>query len=213
MDYSLLVGVRTVALPAEELEATGEKSGNADSKDEDVNQESTPRTVMEDIIQFQHNSPLKSLANWRTPFLWMVVAETNDRDDAVETKHNGKAPIATRTTSGRIATILAKDDKEEGAEPSLKQQHLLKILALGVIDLLQSWDAAKRMARLVKFAESDKATVPPAKYGKRFLKQFQQRCQPIPTCVPKCHNASIKECVEVIKTSTRLDIEMHGLKV
>lgn len=234
MDYSLLVGLRTVALPSDDKEETEEQKENAE--DEDASKQLISTTaVMKDVVEFQRKSPLKSLANWQSPFLWTLrVVEENSRGGGEIAKEgNSVAPATnhsasgseitatTRSASGSEAIILATDEEED---PSQNTQHLLKIMALGVIDLLQDWNVSKRVARLVKIAEHDKATVPPIKYGKRFLERFQQRCRPIPGCVLEYHatdNAAMTkaadkssivfEGVEVTQTSSGLDIAMVGL--
>lgn len=62
MDYSLLVGVRTVALPVKEREDADEKKDNAEDEDAD-NKSISATAVMKDVVEFQRKSPLKSLAN------------------------------------------------------------------------------------------------------------------------------------------------------
>jgi hypothetical protein len=54
-------------------------------------------------------------------------------------------------------------------------------ISMGIIDFLQVWNAEKVVAMGVKFLETDKATVPPWAYGKRFVKQFAvERLKPLP---------------------------------
>ena len=40
---------------------------------------------------------------------------------------------------------------------------------VGIIDYLQDWNFMKEVAQCVKFAECNKATIPPKPYGDRFL--------------------------------------------
>lgn len=42
-----------------------------------------------------------------------------------------------------------------------------------IIDFLQKWTMGKRVARVLKFAECNKATVPPTIYAERFLRHFE----------------------------------------
>jgi hypothetical protein len=52
-------------------------------------------------------------------------------------------------------------------------------ISMGIIDFLQVWNAAKVVAMVVKFLKTDKATVPPRAYGKRFIQQLN-RLKPLP---------------------------------
>ena len=47
-------------------------------------------------------------------------------------------------------------------------------LRLGVIDFLSTWGLYKRAAYALKFAERNKATVPPATYAARFLAHVER---------------------------------------
>lgn len=49
------------------------------------------------------------------------------------------------------------------------------VLCIGIIDFLQKWTCGKRVARCLKFAECNKATVPPGIYAQRFLRHFEER--------------------------------------
>eukprot|EP00397_Hematodinium_sp_SG-2012_P006467 GEMP01006497.1.p1 GENE.GEMP01006497.1~~GEMP01006497.1.p1 ORF type:complete len:445 (+),score=74.35 GEMP01006497.1:115-1449(+) len=49
-----------------------------------------------------------------------------------------------------------------------------QILYIGIIDFLQRWSAKKQIARVIKVFERNKPTIPPKRYGARFLKHFQQ---------------------------------------
>lgn len=48
-------------------------------------------------------------------------------------------------------------------------------LYVSIIDFLQKWTNGKRVARVIKCLESNKATVPPAAYAARFRKHFDDR--------------------------------------
>lgn len=48
-------------------------------------------------------------------------------------------------------------------------------VTVGIIDFLQPWNRAKKAAECIKFLESNKATVPPQKYGARFKRHFAER--------------------------------------
>ena len=53
-----------------------------------------------------------------------------------------------------------------------KDNEIGEITYIGVIDYLQKWNSAKQAAQAIKSFERNKATVPPPKYGKRFLEHF-----------------------------------------
>mmetsp|Transcript_67388 Transcript_67388/g.171026 ORF Transcript_67388/g.171026 Transcript_67388/m.171026 type:complete len:386 (-) Transcript_67388:113-1270(-) len=46
------------------------------------------------------------------------------------------------------------------------------LVYIGIIDFLQQWTGAKQIAMCLKFAERNKATIPPAPYAQRFLDHF-----------------------------------------
>lgn len=52
-------------------------------------------------------------------------------------------------------------------------------LFVGVIDFLQVWNAKKKVAQCIKALETNKATVPPAPYAKRFYARFDDALQVI----------------------------------
>ena len=41
---------------------------------------------------------------------------------------------------------------------------------MGIIDYLQDWTCVKNIAMAIKVCERNKATVPPAEYGARFIR-------------------------------------------
>jgi len=49
------------------------------------------------------------------------------------------------------------------------------LVTLAIIDFLQPWTAAKKVAKCIKSLEFNKATIPPAAYGKRFRRHFEER--------------------------------------
>jgi len=49
-----------------------------------------------------------------------------------------------------------------------------------IIDYLQKWTMGKRVARVIKFAECNKATIPPVLYGRRFARHFKQHLVALP---------------------------------
>lgn len=51
----------------------------------------------------------------------------------------------------------------------------MEALYVGIIDILQEWTNGKRVARVLKFSECNKATVPPGNYGARFARHFDLR--------------------------------------
>merc|ERR1719203_796924 len=51
---------------------------------------------------------------------------------------------------------------------------------IAIIDFLQAWTMGKRVARILKFMECNKATVPPRSYAARFHEHFAQHLQALP---------------------------------
>eukprot|EP00401_Gymnodinium_catenatum_P067389 CAMPEP_0117506522 /NCGR_PEP_ID=MMETSP0784-20121206/25951_1 /TAXON_ID=39447 /ORGANISM="" /LENGTH=343 /DNA_ID=CAMNT_0005301997 /DNA_START=182 /DNA_END=1213 /DNA_ORIENTATION=+ len=49
------------------------------------------------------------------------------------------------------------------------------VLHVSIIDFLQKWTFAKKVAMLLKSVERNKATVPPAQYADRFFRHFSER--------------------------------------
>lgn len=79
--------------------------------------------------------------------------------------------VATKTWNDSTAT--------GGVYPSVlgpgmlrKRDNKTELLYVSIIDFLQLWTTGKKVAMYLKFAERNKATVPPAQYGDRFLKHF-----------------------------------------
>lgn len=52
------------------------------------------------------------------------------------------------------------------------------VFTIGIIDFLQPWTATKEIARCIKVLETNKATVPPRRYGDRFKRHFAARLNP-----------------------------------
>jgi hypothetical protein len=48
-------------------------------------------------------------------------------------------------------------------------------VCVGIIDFLQKWNLKKKTARAIKCLECNKATVPPARYARRFYEYFEDR--------------------------------------
>jgi len=46
------------------------------------------------------------------------------------------------------------------------------LVYIGIIDYLQIWNNAKKVAQCLKFLERNKATIPPLEYGRRFVDHF-----------------------------------------
>merc|ERR1712154_680677 len=46
------------------------------------------------------------------------------------------------------------------------------LLYMGIIDYLQQWNSAKKVAKCIKTLECNKATIPPKPYGTRFYKHM-----------------------------------------
>eukprot|EP00931_Biecheleriopsis_adriatica_P026680 TRINITY_DN16201_c0_g1_i2.p1 TRINITY_DN16201_c0_g1~~TRINITY_DN16201_c0_g1_i2.p1 ORF type:complete len:364 (+),score=70.87 TRINITY_DN16201_c0_g1_i2:35-1126(+) len=53
----------------------------------------------------------------------------------------------------------------------------LVVITCGIIDFLQPWTPAKKVAECIKILESNKATVPPPSYGQRFARHFEERLE------------------------------------
>ena len=53
-----------------------------------------------------------------------------------------------------------------------KHDGKLQVLHVGIIDFLQDWTCTKNIAMCIKIFERNKATVPPATYGARFIRHF-----------------------------------------
>ncbi|CAK0840387.1 unnamed protein product, partial [Prorocentrum cordatum] len=49
-----------------------------------------------------------------------------------------------------------------------------QLITVGIVDCLQPWTLKKRAAYYLKVCEPQKATVPPAVYGRRFLQHFEE---------------------------------------
>mmetsp|Transcript_50793 Transcript_50793/g.109834 ORF Transcript_50793/g.109834 Transcript_50793/m.109834 type:complete len:284 (+) Transcript_50793:1038-1889(+) len=54
------------------------------------------------------------------------------------------------------------------------------VVNLSIIDYFQRWTMSKKVARIVKIAERNKATVDPKKYGRRFFKRLSARLVAVP---------------------------------
>lgn len=70
----------------------------------------------------------------------------------------------------------------DGSSSAVRQYAMFKegqdevtIVSLGIIDFLQPWTCAKKVAQCIKVLEFNKATIPPEPYGKRFAKHFEDR--------------------------------------
>merc|ERR1719464_1765829 len=69
-----------------------------------------------------------------------------------------------------------------GHSPMIQRGPDGKELALhaSIIDILQRWTTGKKVARCLKAAEQNKATVPPAFYAKRFYEHFAASVRVLP---------------------------------
>lgn len=69
-----------------------------------------------------------------------------------------------------VAEAVYKGTSDGGAQPYMcTKQKQVFICYVGIIDFLQDWTASKVIANCIKFAECNKATIPPKPYGDRFL--------------------------------------------
>lgn len=70
-----------------------------------------------------------------------------------------------------------------GTGPSTTQRPLVRkgpdgqdiTVHLSIIDFLQGWTTGKKVARVIKCAECNKATIPPRNYANRFARHFELR--------------------------------------
>jgi len=60
---------------------------------------------------------------------------------------------------------------------AMKKDDKVLIVHVAIIDFLQPWTNAKRVAECIKMLEYNKATVPPKTYGRRFKAHFKKRLQ------------------------------------
>jgi hypothetical protein len=58
---------------------------------------------------------------------------------------------------------------------TLKGQDRVIVVTLGIIDFLQQWTGAKKVAQCIKTLETNKSTIPPKPYGERFARHFADR--------------------------------------
>jgi len=76
------------------------------------------------------------------------------------------------------ASIEKKEEKKEVGSKGEGGTALVKEYYIGIIDFLQEWTSAKVAAQAIKFAECDKATVPPPEYGTRFKYRLKEMSLP-----------------------------------
>mmetsp|Transcript_91907 Transcript_91907/g.274233 ORF Transcript_91907/g.274233 Transcript_91907/m.274233 type:complete len:382 (-) Transcript_91907:91-1236(-) len=83
------------------------------------------------------------------------------------------AMLYQRTMANGTGTVGA-------APPAVRQWAMLDgetvvFVTLSIIDFLQPWTAAKKVARCIKSLEFNKATIPPPDYAARFKRHFAER--------------------------------------
>ncbi|CAH0367713.1 unnamed protein product [Pelagomonas calceolata] len=87
-----------------------------------------------------------------------------------------------------VARSVYAGTSDGGAQPYLAaSKDTLYISYVGIIDFLQDWTCAKKVAMCVKCCERNKATIPPVPYGDRFASfvdaKFVGDCAPVPEVV------------------------------
>merc|ERR1719414_2795615 len=75
-----------------------------------------------------------------------------------------------------------KESASGGTAPMLQRGPNGTELAfrVSIIDILQVWTTGKKVARCLKVAEQNKATVPPVMYARRFREHFSASVRPAP---------------------------------
>ena len=87
-----------------------------------------------------------------------------------------------------VARSVYAGTSDGGSQPYLAaSKDTLYISYVGIIDFLQDWTCAKKVAMCVKCCERNKATIPPVPYGDRFASfvdaKFSGDCAPVPEVV------------------------------
>ena len=87
-----------------------------------------------------------------------------------------------------VARSVYAGTSDGGSQPYLAaSKDTLYISYVGIIDFLQDWTCAKKVAMCVKCCERNKATIPPVPYGDRFASfvdaKFVGDCAPVPEVV------------------------------
>ena len=112
-----------------------------------------------------------------TAYEWLI--SRIERDCAFCIKHNlmdYSMVLSWRTLSADDAAAVAayQGTGHQGAQPLVcVHDGKIHIIYCGIIDFLQPWVFAKKVAKVIKSLELNKATEPPPKYGKRFLERFR----------------------------------------
>merc|ERR1711972_864388 len=74
-----------------------------------------------------------------------------------------------RTSSGGMG------EKPPSSQFAMLDGEEVVLVTIGIIDFLQPWTTAKKIAKCIKTLEFNKATIPPTPYGKRFKRHFAER--------------------------------------
>lgn len=113
---------------------------------------------------------------------WLQENGLMDYSMLVGIKREGGGPSAGESRlKGRRNSYSSRDSVTLGlrnrkfimADPDDPKKEKVLILYIGIIDFLQRWTAAKKVAQCIKVLERNKPTIPPFHYGARFLKHFK----------------------------------------
>mmetsp|Transcript_75826 Transcript_75826/g.175816 ORF Transcript_75826/g.175816 Transcript_75826/m.175816 type:complete len:404 (+) Transcript_75826:440-1651(+) len=111
--------------------------------------------------------------------LFVAIRRTRLKPQPAATPGNTKseASEASEAREAREAT----GNGGVGPETKILQQYAMLdgesmiLVTLGIIDFLQPWTTAKKIARCIKSLEFNKATIPPLAYADRFQRHFAER--------------------------------------
>jgi len=112
---------------------------------------------------------------------WLQLEGLMDYSMLVGTKQVASSLASDSTTSGnqpnsyslrKSVRLEFRNRKFVSADPNNPSRRIF--LYIGIIDFLQRWTRKKKIARLIKIFEKKKPTIPPVRYGKRFLEHFRQ---------------------------------------
>merc|ERR1712176_653940 len=105
---------------------------------------------------------------------WLSQHQLMDYSLLVAIKDSGDPDAFASERSGlsTLAQCSGVMQEQSGAERAVT-------LHISIIDFLQKWTVGKQIARCIKVAERNKATVPPSAYADRFLRHFEARIQAV----------------------------------
>jgi hypothetical protein len=80
--------------------------------------------------------------------------------------------VATKTNTSETAGVETSDGLHKLVRRRLDGSEM--VVRLAIIDWLQVWVCTKQIARAIKFLETNKATIPPDPYGRRFSRKMEE---------------------------------------